>query len=123
MPVGSWAYFERHLVPAYPRELVEHQCINWVRAAGEASYRWEFVEKGRDFALNVEGRILTADTDFNILLAMAGIGLTIAFEGSLLPHVEAGRLVPVLEEYCEPFPGFFIYFSRLRHRCGATGGH
>jgi DNA-binding transcriptional LysR family regulator len=33
--------------------------------------------------------------------------------------IEAGELVTVLEEYCEPFPGFFLYFPRRRHRRAA----
>jgi DNA-binding transcriptional LysR family regulator len=69
--------------------------------------------------VNVESRVLTTDPDLNIRLAMAGIGLTITCEGLVRPQVEEGILVPVLEEYCETFPGFFLYFPRRRHRSAA----
>jgi DNA-binding transcriptional LysR family regulator len=117
--VGSPSYFERHPVPQHPRDLVEHVCINWVPGTGEPPYRWEFSEDGRDFAVNVESRVLTTDPDLNIRLAMAGIGLTITYEGLVRPQVEEGILVSVLEEYCETFPGFFLYFPRRRHRSAA----
>jgi DNA-binding transcriptional LysR family regulator len=117
--VGSPSYFERHPVPQHPRELVEHVCINWAPGAGEPPYRWEFTEDGREFAVNVEGRVLTTDPDLNVRLAMAGIGLTITYEGLVRPQVEEGTLVPVLKEYCESFPGFFLYFPRRRHRSAA----
>jgi len=117
--VGSPSYFERHPIPQHPRDLVEHVCINWAPGAGEPPYRWEFTEDGRDFAVNVESRVLTTDPDLNIRLAMAGIGLTITYEGLVRPQVEEGTLVPVLEEYCEAFPGFFLYFPRRRHRSAA----
>jgi len=117
--VGSPSYFARHPVPEHPRELVEHVCINWVPGAGEPPYRWEFTEDGRDFSVNVEARVLTTDPDLNVRLALAGIGLTIIYERSVRAHVDAGTLVPVLGKYCEPFPGFFLYFPRRRHRSAA----
>ena len=30
-------------------------------------------------------------------------------------HLAAGRLVRVLENWCQPFPGFFLYYPGLRH--------
>ena len=117
--VGSPGYFEGHPVPQHPRDLLEHVCINWAPGAGEPPYRWEFTEDGRDFAVNVDARVLTTDPGLNIRLAMAGIGLTITYQRLVRPQVKAGTLVQVLEEYCEPFPGFFLYFPRRRHRSAA----
>lgn len=117
--VGSPSYFERHPVPEHPRDLVEHVCVNWAPGAGEPPYRWEFTEDGRDFAVSVDARVVTTDPDLNLRLAIAGVGLTINYQRTVRPHVEAGTLVPVLEEYSEPFPGFFLYFPRRRHRSAA----
>jgi DNA-binding transcriptional LysR family regulator len=117
--VGSPAYFERHPIPQHPRDLADHVCINWVPGIGEPPYRWEFTEEGRDFAVSVHGRVQTTDPDLNIRLAMAGVGLTIIYERTVRSQVVAGALVPVLEKFCEPFPGFFLYFPRRRHRSAA----
>jgi nucleoside-diphosphate-sugar epimerase len=65
------------------------------------------------------GVTLTTDAPLNIRLAVAGIGPTIAFRQSVRDDIDAGRLVPVLEDYCEPFPGFFLHFPRRRHRSAA----
>lgn len=32
---------------------------------------------------------------------------------------DAASLAPVLEEYCQPFPGFHLYFPRRRNRPAA----
>lgn len=70
-------------------------------------------------AVSVGGRVQTTDPDLNVRLAMAGIGLTIIYEQTVQPQIEAGTLVPVLEQFCEPLPGSFLYFPRRRHRSAA----
>ena len=36
-----------------------------------------------------------------------------------MPYLESGALVRVLEDWCPPFPGLFIYFPSRRHRPAA----
>ena len=73
---------------------------------------WEFTEDGRDFSVSGDARVTTTDAELYIQLAVAGVGLIIAFERYVREHIEAGELVPVLEEYCQPFPGVHLYFPR-----------
>src|SRR5215207_8018546 len=53
--VGAPSYFAKHPKPRHPRDLVEHDCINWHPTAAAAPYRWEFTERGpnggRDFSV------------------------------------------------------------------------
>jgi len=42
--------------------------------------------------------------------ALSGAGLSYAIEGALQEHLEAGRLVRVLDDWCAPFAGFFLYY-------------
>lgn len=72
--VGSPAYFARRPKPTHPRDLVEHECINWHPTAHAPPYRWEFTEDGRDFAVYVRARVLTNDPAMNIRLARGGGG-------------------------------------------------
>jgi DNA-binding transcriptional LysR family regulator len=116
---GSPDYLERRGVPSHPRDLTDHDCINWKPTADAPPYRWEFTENGRDFAVNVDARIVTTDPHLNIRLALAGIGLIVEFDTVLREYIEAGTLVPVLEEFSVPFPGFYLYFARRRQRQAA----
>lgn len=116
---GSPDYLERRGVPSHPRELTDHDCINWKPEADAPPYRWEFTEDGRDFVVNVDARIVTTDPHLNIRLAIAGMGLTIELDTVVREHIEAGRLVSVLEEFSVPFPGFYLYFPRRRQRPAA----
>jgi DNA-binding transcriptional LysR family regulator len=78
-------------------------------------YRWEFTENGRDFSVAVPMRVLTTDLVLLVRLARAGVGLTMVYEGQVRGDVARGELVPVLEEFSTPFPGFYLYYPERRH--------
>ncbi|WP_244554202.1 LysR substrate-binding domain-containing protein, partial [Agrobacterium sp. DSM 25558] len=42
--------------------------------------------------------------------ALGGAGLAYAFERQVLDSIQSGALVRVLEDWCEPFSGFFLYY-------------
>jgi DNA-binding transcriptional LysR family regulator len=113
--VGAPAYFASHPAPAHPRDLTAHACINWRAGPGAAPYRWEFTEDGHDFSVAVDARVVTNDISLLLRLALEGIGLTLRDEDTARPYVERGELVLVLEEYCTPFPGFYLYYPQRRH--------
>ena len=112
--VGSPAYFARHPKPRHPRDLIEHECLNWHPTPEAPSYRWEFTEKGRDIVVSAPGRVLCTDSAVKLRLARDGFGLTIAYEDEVRDLVARGELVSVLEEFCEPFPGYYLYYPQRR---------
>ena len=112
--VGAPPYFARHPAPKHPRDLTEHTCINWHRSPNDPAYRWEFTEKGRDFSVAVDSRVLSNDTGFNLRLAAAGVGLAVTFVDMAREWLERRELVRVLAEYCPPFPGCFLYYPQRR---------
>jgi DNA-binding transcriptional LysR family regulator len=117
--VAAPSYFERHEVPRHPRELLEHECLAWHQASGAPLYRWEFSEPARrnrrHFSVAIPPRVLTTDPVMNIRLALAGAGVTMVREDRVLEHISNGDLVPVLEEFCAPFPGYYLYYPQRRH--------
>jgi DNA-binding transcriptional LysR family regulator len=117
--VGAPEYFARHPRPEHPRELVDHDCIDWHPTADAPPYRWEFTENGRDFSVEVRGRVLSNDPAANVRLARQGVGLTIAAERDVRAELASGELVPVLEAFSTPFPGFFLYYPQRRQASAA----
>ena len=113
--VGAPAYFARHPKPKHPRDLIQHECLNWHPAAGTPAYRWEFTENGREIAVAVPARVLSTDSQVLIQLARAGLGLAILYDYQVRGEVARGELVPVLKEFCEPFPGYYLYYPQRRH--------
>jgi DNA-binding transcriptional LysR family regulator len=53
--------------------------------------------------------------------AIDGVGLAFMSEEQAAPHLASGALVRVLEDWCPPFPGFFLYYpSRRQHPAALT---
>ena len=117
--VAAPSYFARHPVPQHPRELVEHECLAWHPTPAAPPYRWEFTEPGpqggRDFSVAVPARVLTTDPAMNARLARAGAGVTMVREDRVRDDLAGGTLVAVLEEFCTPFPGYYLYYPQRRH--------
>ncbi|MDQ1920298.1 LysR substrate-binding domain-containing protein [Massilia pseudoviolaceinigra] len=45
---------------------------------------------------------------------MAGAGLACAVESAVTADLAAGRRVRVLDHWCQPFPGYFLYYPSRR---------
>ena len=108
--VASPSYLEARGKPKHPRELTTHECINYRRRALGVIYRWEFSEGGKDFDVAVNGRVLVNDSDFMVRAALDGLGLAYVIDSSVRELIAARKLVRVLEPFCQPFPGFFLYY-------------
>jgi DNA-binding transcriptional LysR family regulator len=112
--VGAPSYFARRGRPTHPRDLTDHECLNWHPTIDTPPYRWEFTENGRDFSVTVPARLLSTDAALNRRLAIAGLGITMAYEGHVRGALADGQLVSVLKEFCAPFPGYYLYYPQRR---------
>jgi DNA-binding transcriptional LysR family regulator len=116
--VGTAHYFESHPPPTSPRDLVRHRCIN-ICMGSAGVYRWEFDKGDESLVVGVNGPIVIDDMDITIQAALDGIGLVFSLEDYVAPHLVSGALVRVLEDWCPPFAGFFLYYPSRRHQPAA----
>jgi DNA-binding transcriptional LysR family regulator len=116
--VGSSVYFESHPRPKSPRDLLRHRCINF-RHGREEIYRWEFDKGKQSLTVAVNGPLIVDDVDLVIRAALDGVGLAYLGEDRAAPYLDSGALVRVLEQWCQPFPGFFLYYPSRRQQPGA----
>jgi DNA-binding transcriptional LysR family regulator len=116
--VGSPDYFKSHAKPKVPRDLLDHSCINFRHGPAEL-YRWEF-EKGRkELSVAVTGPLIVDDADLVIQGALQGVGLAYVAEHEVALYLADGRLARVLQDWCQPFPGYFIYYPSKRQQTAA----
>ena len=117
--VGSPAYFKSHPKPKAPRDLLSQRCINFRHGRGGDVYRWEF-EKGRkSLSVAVNGPLIVDDVAIVIRAALDGIGLAFVGEDKVTQHLASGKLIRVLEDWCQPFSGFFLYYPSRRQQPAA----
>lgn len=116
--VGAPSYFANHPKPNSPHDLLEHRCVNYRHGSGEI-YRWELDKGDQSVAVAVNGPLITNDIGLLTRAAIDGVGLTFMSEQQAAPHIASGALVRVLEDWCPPFPGFFLYYPSRRQQPAA----
>jgi DNA-binding transcriptional LysR family regulator len=112
--VGSPAYFAGRKRPKTPADLAEHRCIRRRLGSG-AIYRWEFEKRGEAVAIDVPGQLTLDDNDLMLLAALEGEGLAFVSDISAAKSIEAGLLLPVLEDWSPEFPGLCLYYPSRRN--------
>lgn len=111
--VAAPSYFETMPRPLHPRDLAGHRCVRFRFSSG-VMYRWEFEKDGEELEIDVEGPLIVGEDRLNVEAAINGAGITFVFEGYVGDAIADGRLVRVLEDWCPPFDGFFVYYPSRR---------
>lgn len=111
---ASAGYFAKHPKPKTPKDLIRHTCINQRMQSSGGLFVWDFQKKGRQVNVRVGGQ-LTFNTSPNIVdAAVAGLGIAWLPEEEFEPHLKDGTLVRALEDWCPPFPGYYLYYPSRR---------
>jgi DNA-binding transcriptional LysR family regulator len=112
--VGSPAYLAGRKLPRTPADLAEHCCIR--RRTGRGTiYRWEFEKRGEAIAIDVPGQLTLDDSDLMLVAALAGEGLAFLSDIAAAESIEAGLLLPVLEDWSPEYPGLCLYYPSRRN--------
>lgn len=112
--VGSPGYFARHPIPRTPKDLTTHLCVNQRMPTSGGLYVWSFERRRRRVNVRVDGPLIVNTTAPQVDAALAGLGLALLPEDEPRPHVESGKLVRVLEDWCPSFAGYHLYYPSRR---------
>jgi DNA-binding transcriptional LysR family regulator len=112
--VGSPAYFARHAKPVIPDDLTAHNCINLRMPTHGGLYVWEFEKNGQELKVRVEGQLVFNTIAMRLEAALQGLGLAYMPEDLVQDAVAQDRLIRVLEDWCEPFSGYHLYYPSRR---------
>jgi DNA-binding transcriptional LysR family regulator len=94
---GAPSYFATRGWPRTPTDLAEHHCI--VRSSAKDSDVWTFRRDGRAQWIAIAGMFRCSGPAACNEAAVQGMGLAIAPVWQVRPHLDAGRLIPVLLDY------------------------
>jgi DNA-binding transcriptional LysR family regulator len=111
--VAAPSYFQDRPLPRHPRDLLDHRCIRRRFSSGHI-YRWEFEKDGKTLAADISGPLILPEDRLILVACLAGAGLAQLFDARVDDYVANGRLIRVLEDWCPPFDGFYIYYPSRR---------
>ncbi|MFP2237360.1 LysR family transcriptional regulator [Pseudescherichia vulneris] len=117
--VASPDYLARFGTPVSPRELEHHRCINMRLPTRGGLYAWEFEQGDQVLRVRVEGQLTLNTLPQRIDAALAGLGFCYVPEDTIADAVSSGKLVSVLEDWCPPFPGYYLYYPDRRQHTAA----
>jgi DNA-binding transcriptional LysR family regulator len=117
--IGTPDYFRRCGRPHSPQDLTDHSCINLRFTPDSGLYPWEFEKKARELRVRVEGQIVVNTAPASLTAALAGLGLAYVPEEMVTDQIASGTLERVLEDWCEPFAGYHLYYPNRRQHSAA----
>lgn len=111
---ASPAYLAGRSLPAVPDDLTQHRCINLRLPTHGGLYAWDLEKDGHAVNVRVNGQTVFNNTFLMLRAALDGMGLSYVPYDLVQPHIEQGRLVPVLQDWWPSFPGYHIYYANRR---------
>jgi DNA-binding transcriptional LysR family regulator len=111
--VASPRYLEARGMPTNLDELSQHDCLLISRDFGPGMWYLNGPE-GRS-AIQVQGRLLASSSRPVRQAAVSGLGIAFLFDLIAKQDIEAGRLVPVLDQYRSDATNFCAVFPNHRH--------
>lgn len=117
--IASPAYLAQRGTPLHPKELVNHTCINIRQISAGGLYSWEFEKHGEELRVRVDGQLTFNGSYAMVDAAVRGYGIAYVPEDIVAKQVASGDLVVVLDDWSQPFPGYFIYYPSRRQNLPA----
>jgi DNA-binding transcriptional LysR family regulator len=118
--VASPEYIAQHGRPEHPKDLLNHSAIR-TRFGSGGTTDWEFEKAGRVVKVSPPGKLIASNQGLARRAALDGVGFWPTFEGYVREEVRSGVLVSVLDDWCAPFPGPFLYYPSRRQQPPALG--
>ncbi|WP_320109185.1 LysR family transcriptional regulator [Mangrovibrevibacter kandeliae] len=109
--VASPGYLAQAAPIEHPRDLTRQRCINYRMISADTIYAWEFERDGQALEVRVTGPLTFNEPELMLQAALDGFGVGYLLDHEVSAHVEAGRLVRLLNDWTPPFPGFHLYYS------------
>ena len=110
---ASRRYLKRYGIPREPRDLGEHRIVS--AGAVTPTQEWSFTIEGRPLRVRIRPRLTTTSNDSAIVAALGGFGITRVLSYQIAPHLKAGKLERVLQNYEPPPLPIHVVHREGRH--------
>ncbi len=117
--VGAPGYLDRQPRPKMPQDLLAHQCINLRLGASREHAPWRFKKGQREPHVRVDGPLAFNSLPMIREAALDGFGLAYLPQDMVQRHLDEGRLISVLADWCPPLPAYHLYYPSRRQQLPA----
>lgn len=117
--VGTPTYFANRTQPKTPHDLTEHNCINLRLPTHGELLPWDFQQGERELKVRVTGQWIYNSLSPIVRATLAGQGLAFVPEDAVAEHIAEGQLIRVLDDWCQPYTGYHLYYPNRRQSSGA----
>jgi DNA-binding transcriptional LysR family regulator len=114
--VASPSYLAEHGVPRAVRDLERHNCLRFVGPNGKVREPIFAAASAKGDGPELRGNLLIDQGDHLLDAALVGLGICQALDFMVDDHLEAGRLISVLDDHVAPGPSVFAVTVAERRR-------
>lgn len=111
---ASPEYLQGRTPPKKPRDLTDHRCVNLRLPTRGNLYAWDFEKGKQSVNVKVDGQTVFNSTALMLQAALDGLGFAYVPHDLMKLHIDAGRLVAVLEDWWPSLPGYHLYYANRR---------
>ena len=99
-------YLAARGTPRHPRELADHDTVDYINSAAGKPFDWEFEPvaraRAKPFVVPAQGKLTCNNSDACLAAAVAGFGVVCDVDFMLGPFFRSGALLPVLPGWRSP---------------------
>lgn len=110
---GTPAYFAKYGVPQTLDDLAQHNCLAFNLQGGQQR-GWYFSQNGKTVTVRVNGNLDCNDGELLHRWTGEGLGLGWRSTWEILPQLESGELITVLDEYALPAYDILAVYPQQR---------
>lgn len=109
---ASPGYVEQYGLPKTPDDLKQHKLIQYRFISSNQVAPLNLNNQGETITVNMPTALIVNDTDVMIDAAHNGLGIGRIVTPMIEEGFKKGEIVPVLEEYWQPYSGLYVYFHK-----------
>lgn len=110
------AYLTQHGTPRHPRDLeTGHRVVSYFSALTDRVFALSFEQGTETVTLEASAGTAVNDSSAHLAALVTGLGVGQTFRFAAQPHLEAGRLVPVLPDWRRPDYPLYVVYASNRH--------
>ncbi len=112
--IASPAYLNKRGMPDHPRDLQNHDCIQFRHVTTGQIERWAFAKDGETVEMVPNGHLIINDSEALVQSALDGLGIAYMINGYIERFLERGELVRVLADWSPRFDDLHLYYPDRR---------